>query len=149
MWCHLSFWRWWCSHLSIWRRRLNGNALEKVRGDSMTQALTIPTPTTLAQALDFAIAAWIHEKFGHTKSEKTRTAYNETITSFRQLLQREGLDLAWSASERETETQIRQRLALYAQALASTRLPGSRHKGETARATKNQRLAILSSFYQF
>ena len=30
----------------------------------------------------------------------------------------------------------------------STRLPGSRHKGEIAPATKNQRLAILISFYQ-
>lgn len=30
-----------------------------------------------------------------------------------------------------------------------TRLPKSRHKGEIAPATKNQRLAILSSFYQF
>ncbi len=115
----------------------------------MTQALTIPTPTTLVQALDFALAAWIHEKFGHTRSEKTRTAYSETILAFRQLLQGEGLDLSWDPREGETEAQIRQRLALYAQAFASTRLPGSRHKGEIAPATKNQRLAILSSFYGF
>lgn len=52
----------------------------------MTQALTIPTQGTLAQAIELGIGAWIHEKFGHTKSEKTRTAYNETITAFRQLL---------------------------------------------------------------
>jgi site-specific recombinase XerD len=115
----------------------------------MTQALTIPTPTTLTQASELGIGAWIHEKFGHTRSEKTRTAYSETITALRQLLQREGLDLAWPASERESEAQIRSRLALYAQAFASTRLPGSRHKGEISPATKNQRLAILSSFYQF
>ncbi len=115
----------------------------------MTQALTVFTPASPAQALEFGIGAWIHEKFGHTKSEKTRIAYTETITAFRQLLQREGLDLSWPPSERETEAQIRQRLALYAQAFASTRLPGSRHKGEIAPATKNQRLAILSSFYQF
>ncbi len=87
------------------------------------QSLTIPT-----SSIELCIGAWIHEKFGHTKSEKTRTAYSETITAFRQLLQR---------------------LALYAQAFASTRLPGSRHKGEIAPTTKNQRLAILSSFYQF
>ncbi len=115
----------------------------------MTQALTIPTQGTLAQAIEFGIGAWIHEKFGHTKSEKTRTAYSETILAFRKMLQREGLDLSWAASERETEAQIRQSLALYAQAFASTRLPGSHHKGEIAPATKNQRLAILSSFYQF
>jgi len=111
----------------------------------MTQSLTIFTPASL----DFAIAAWIHEKFGHTKSEKTKTAYGETILAFRQVLQREGLDLSWDPGERETEAQVRQRLALYAQAFASTRLPASRHKGEIAPATKNQRLAILSSFYQF
>ncbi len=52
----------------------------------MTQALTIFTPASPVQALEFGIGAWIHEKFGHTKSEKTRTAYNETITAFRQLL---------------------------------------------------------------
>jgi integrase len=115
----------------------------------MTQALTIPTPATLAQAVEFGIGSWIHEKFGHTKSEKTKMAYSETILAFRQLLQRDGLDLTWDPRARETEAQVRQRLALYAQAFASTRLPGSRHKGEIAPATKNQRLAILSSFYQF
>lgn len=115
----------------------------------MTQALTIPTPATLAQAVEFGIGAWIHEKFGHTRSEKTKTAYSETILAFRQLLQREGLDLTWDPSEGETEAHIRQRLALYAQAFAGTRLPSSRHKGEIAPASKNQRLAILSSFYQF
>src|SRR5260370_24550668 len=115
----------------------------------MTQALTIPTQGTLAQAIELGIGAWIHEKFGHTKSEKTRTAYSETILAFRKLLQRDGLDLTWDPTEGETEAQIRQRLALYAQAFASTRLPGSHHKGEIAPATKNQGLAILSSFYQF
>jgi len=115
----------------------------------MTQALTVPTSANLAQAIEFGIGAWVHEKFGHTKSEKTRTAYSETITDFRQLLQREGLDLAWEPGPGENERQVCQRLALYAQAFASTRLPGSRHKGEIAPATKNQRLAILSSFYQF
>ena len=64
----------------------------------MTQALTIPTPATLAQAVEFGIGAWIHEKFGHTRSEKTRMAYTETITAFRQLLQREGFDLRWCKS---------------------------------------------------
>ncbi|MGH2496562.1 MAG: tyrosine-type recombinase/integrase [Ktedonobacteraceae bacterium] len=65
------------------------------------------------------------------------------------MLQRDGLDLTWEPGPGESERQICQRLALYAQAFASTRLEGSRHKGEIASATKNQRLAILSSFYQF
>jgi hypothetical protein len=80
----------------------------------MTQALTIFTPATLAQAVEFGIGAWIHEKFGHTKSEKTRTAYTETILAFRRILQRDGFDLAWQPSERESEVHMRQRLALYA-----------------------------------
>ncbi len=41
----------------------------------MTQALTIPTPASPAQAIEFGVGAWIYEKFGHTKSEKTRMAY--------------------------------------------------------------------------
>ena len=115
----------------------------------MTQALTITTPTTLVQSLELGIAAWLHEKVGQTRSEKTRTAYTETITAFRALLHGEGLDLAWDPREGESEAQIRERVALYAQAFASTRLPTSRHKGPIAPATKNQRLAILSSFYRF
>ena len=109
----------------------------------MTQALTIPTPATLAQTVEFGIGAWIHEKFGHTKSEKTKTAYSETILVFRQLLKLEGLDLSWAPNELETETWVHQRLTLYAQALASTRLPGNRHKGEIAPATKNQRRVTI------
>lgn len=115
----------------------------------MTQTLMITTPLALAQSIELAIAAWLHEKVGQTSSEKTRTAYSETMAAFRMLLQGEGLDLAWESREGESEAQIRQRLALYAQAFASTRLPNSRHQGPIAPATKNQRLAILSSFYRF
>ena len=78
----------------------------------MTQALTIFTPARL----DFAIAAWTHEKFGHTKSEKTKTAYSETIVEFSQVLQRASLDLSWNLGERQSEARVRQRLALYAPA---------------------------------
>ncbi len=115
----------------------------------MTQQLISSSPTRLAQTLEVATAAWLHEKVGHTSSAKTKTAYQETITAFRRLLQDEGLDLAWEPREGESEAQIRSQLALYAQAFASTRLPSSRHQGPIAPATKNQRLAILSSFYRF
>ncbi len=115
----------------------------------MTQQITSSTPTGLAQTLEVALAAWLHEKVGHTSSQKTRTAYQDTITAFRTLLQGEGLDLAWEPREGESEAHIRSQLALYAQAFASTRLPSSRHQGPIAPATKNQRLSILSSFYRF
>ncbi len=51
----------------------------------MTQALTIPTLATLTQALDFVIGAWIHEKFGHTKSEKKGSHCERPQQSFRLL----------------------------------------------------------------
>jgi len=70
----------------------------------MTQVLTVFIPASRAQTLECGIGAWIHEKFGHTRNEKTRTAYSETILAFRQLLKLKGLDLAWDPGERETET---------------------------------------------
>jgi hypothetical protein len=100
----------------------------------MTQQLTNSTPRRLAQTLEVAIGAWLHEKVGHTSSQKTRTAYQDTITAFRTLLQGEGLDLAWEPREGESEAHIRSQLALYAQAFASTRLPSSRHQGPIAPA---------------
>lgn len=99
--------------------------------------------------LDLALAAWIAAKFENTGSVKTRTAYTETITAFRSLLQGQRLDLAWVVRPGETELQVRQLLAFYAEQFASMRLSASRHKGKIAPSTKNQRLAILSSFYQF
>ena len=48
----------------------------------MTQVLTIPTPTTPTQAIEFGIGAWIREKFGHSKNEKTRTTYGGAMPPF-------------------------------------------------------------------
>lgn len=44
----------------------------------MTLALTVSTLTTLAQAVEFGIGAWIHEKFGCTNAATTGL-YQETI----------------------------------------------------------------------
>jgi hypothetical protein len=56
----------------------------------MTPAFAILAPATPTQAIEFGIGAWNHEKFGHSKSEKTRTTYSESITAFGQLFQCEG-----------------------------------------------------------
>jgi len=43
---------------------------------------TRPAPLTLDQA----IAGWLHEKHGHSESERTRQAYERTLESFRAAL---------------------------------------------------------------
>lgn len=82
-------------------------------------------------ALDTIIAAWLAAKGGRSGSPKTRRAYEDAITTFRALLRRAGQDLDAPA----------ELVGLAAQGWADT--------GSPAPATYNQRLAILSSFYQF
>lgn len=82
--------------------------------------------------IDIAIIGWID---AHKRSEKTRRAYQDTISQFRAALQHVQLDL-----DGEPE-----KIALAAQAFASF----SKAKEVVARATVNQRLAILSSFYTY
>src|SRR5487761_1652788 len=77
-------------------------------------------------------SGWID---AHKRSEKTRRAYQDTISQFRAALQHVQLDL-----DGEPE-----KIALAAQAFASF----SKAKEVVARATVNQRLAILSSFYTY
>ena len=77
------------------------------------------------------IDVWIEAKAGRTGSIKTRRSYMGTLASFRATLLACGLDLDSSAPA----------VALAAQSWAAA--------GETAPATFNQRLAIVSSFYSF
>jgi len=101
----------------------------------MSQAVIIPAAGELARAsrstLDTCVAAWLHAKHQRTRSEKTRRAYADTLASFREVLQRAGLDLDGDPGP----------LALLAQGWAA--------RGEPSPATFNQRLAILSSFYAY
>jgi integrase len=95
-----------------------------------TQALS----TLVTQApLDLAVAAWLDAKC--KRSEKTRKAYVDTLAQFRAGLAGAGLALDSDPSA----------VALVAQAFASF----SRRGSEVKPATRNQRLAILSSFYTY
>lgn len=90
--------------------------------------------------LDVVIHGWLHEKKQRSNSEKTLIAYRDTLTQFRELLQQHGLDL----NTLESESQVAQ-VAMVAQAFASLSTRGRPVKATTI----NQRLAILSSFYEY
>ncbi len=101
-----------------------------------------PTPTSLTLApspqvmtLDLCIGGWLHAKQGHSDSVKTYTAYRENLTQFRAVLISSGLDLDSPPSV----------IAPLAQGWAAT----SKRAATVAPNTYNQRLASLSSFYQY
>lgn len=93
-------------------------------------------------SLDFMVSAWLFTKASRTESAATEQAYREAMTTFRALLQAQRLDLD-SADERK--------IALTAQAFAEMRdAQRTRRAGQKVTAgTFNQRLAIISSFYEF
>lgn len=82
--------------------------------------------------IDLAMSGWLD---AHKRSAKTRRAYQDTITQFHAALQHVQLDL-----DSEPE-----KIALAAQAFAAFSQRGE----QVSRATFNQRLAILSSFYAY
>lgn len=102
-----------------------------------TQLSTIVTSTPL----DLAIIVWLDEHGKHRNEEgkivhsRTSKAYEDTIQLFRNSLKRVKLDLNSKAGD----------VALVAQAFARY---SARGKNVTP-ATKNQRLSILSSFYEY
>jgi integrase len=103
----------------------------------MTELLSASIVTFSAQAitLDQLIAIWLAEKTRRTRSGATARAYRTALSTFRALLQAASLDL-------DSDPVL---LATLAQGWADLR---DRGDGPIASATYNQRLAILSSFYQ-
>ncbi len=108
-------------------------------------SLTLPRFT-----IDASIPEWLAQKrTTRSGSDKTTTAYRETIASFRQFLAEPfHLDLLDNPID----------IARLAPLWASTRLPvrltkegtpNKRHTGQVSNSTYNQRLAILSSWYSF
>src|SRR5690242_4416634 len=89
--------------------------------------------------LDSAIFEWLEQKHTRTGSQKTRTAYEDTMKSFRITLWQGGLDILSNSVD----------VARVATIWAGIRAPGAKRKGNVSPATYNQRLAILSSFYTF
>jgi integrase len=82
-------------------------------------------------SLELALAAWIDSKSRRSNSTKTRRAYADAMASFRAALAGVGLTLESDPAA----------VATVAQAWAT--------EGDAAPATHNQRLAIISSFYNF
>lgn len=85
--------------------------------------------------IEQCIDAWLNEKTGLSESVKTHAAYQETLTQFRGLLSTQGLDL-------DAETSL---VFPLAQGWAGSSTVGR----DVAASTFNQRLAILSSFYEY
>src|SRR2546421_3573615 len=99
--------------------------------------------------VDVAIKAWIEAKTRRSGSEKTRKAYENTLTAFRSLLWQTGRDLDPYMNARE-DTEEARREAVAEIALAAQGFAGLSVKDKViAESTYNQRLAILSSFYIF
>lgn len=95
-----------------------------------TQALTITTP------LEQVMVDWLQAKSKKTDSKKTEYAYGETLARFRLRLQQQGLDLP------DDPKSVRQ--------IAEDWAGRSWIRQEKVKpATYNQRMAILSSFYQY
>lgn len=98
----------------------------------LTRAAELPAVApSSAGSIDLAIAAWIEAKAGRSGSDRTRRAYADTLSSFRQALRAARLELDSAPAA----------VALAAQGWAG--------QGRPSPATYNQRLAILSSFFAF
>src|SRR5690348_9149984 len=97
------------------------------------------TTIVTSTGLDVLVLGWIDAKARKSGSAKTRQAYQDTLVQFRAALRQIGLDL-----DSQAEQELAQ-IALTAQAFA-----GFSARGRQVRpATINQRLAILSSFYEY
>lgn len=93
--------------------------------------------------LALIIAGWLDE---HKASVRTKKAYDDTLTDWREGLRAAGFDLDSQDNAADPDDQTIATIQLMAQAFAS----GSKRPGKVvSAATKNQRLAILSSFYQY
>lgn len=111
------------------------------------QALPSRTPARDEVTIEFVMGAWLHEKFNQSQSQRTNTTYRGVLQAFRTFLLSEGLDLTMPPPADGTLADVEERLATRAQVFASMSLSG---RSETiSLATRNKRLAILSSFYVF
>lgn len=92
-------------------------------------------------ALDAAIEKWLKAKAKRTGSARTLATYSETMSRFRLRLHAQGLDLD-SPDERA--------IVDVAEAFAEERSVRGRGAGKpVSPGTYNQRIAVISSFYEF
>ncbi len=89
--------------------------------------------------LEYMIGRWLHAKFERSKSGKTRKAYEETMSSFRNALHAFNTDLDGDP----------EKVGAIAQGWAPLRTEGARREGDVSPATRKLRLCIISSFYKY
>lgn len=111
----------------------------------MNTSLTTHVTST---RLDLAIAGWLHSKLQRSQSTRTQTTYLETLRDFRAALHFKQFDLdRLDATPQACYDNLseRQVVTLTAQEFAAWSVSGRSVKA----ATHNQRLAVLSSFYEY
>lgn len=138
--------------------------------DALVDALPViySGQTSASDAMNLAIAAWLHAKFQRSRSIKTQSTYSAILQSFRALLLQRGLDLdaadprrITASSDMDVQTSLSaatladiaaertRAIALAAQAYAAQ--PAATRYGlrPIAATTANLRLATISSFYRY
>lgn len=85
------------------------------------------------------VETWLLHNYPPTSGESTAHIYRKLFFSLRVYLQAQGLDLDCSGNQ----------LTQLIQTWASLRTPNSRHQGQVAPATYNQRIAAINSFYSW
>jgi len=106
------------------------------------------TAIVMSSRLDLAIAGWIHSKKQRSQSRKTEKSYRDTLYQFQAALRFKHLDLDRLSFEPQQEyhgMSERQIVTLTAQEFASW----STTSKEVKATTHNQRLSVLSSFYEY
>ncbi len=100
--------------------------------------------------IDVAIKAWLESKFRLSGSQKTRKAYEDTLTAFRSLLRQTGHDLdPFMNIQGDTEEARRAAVAELALAAQGFITLSAKPGRLVAASTYNQRISILGSFYAF
>src|SRR5258708_12269856 len=124
------------------------------------QLIEIPTPgpgqVTVYQeplcndgtTVEDLIASFVKAKFARTQSTKTAKAYLDTLHGFRRHLLARELDLVASLKGKSADKVDRFRIQI-AEAARDYAILSARPGKFVARSTRNQRLAIISSFYVY
>jgi integrase len=120
--------------------------------ESTNQSVTLPEEPRCQDGspIEELILNFVKEKAARSQSQKTATAYFETVNTFRAYLHERGYDLIMYTRDEEGWTDyifIRSKIADCAGDFAiRSKKP---EKRLVAESTRDQRLAILSSFYQY
>lgn len=102
------------------------------------QAKQLPVP------LEVAIGTWLDNKYKRSKSDRTQRAYRDTLTSFREFMQAQGLDLD-SPGDLSGYLQVWSGL----EGVRRNRNGAIVERHPVSVSTINHRLAVVSSFYRY